>query len=76
MGCSRQEYWSGLPFPPPGNLPDPVNEPKSAAFLALTSGFFATEPPGKPRLPKWTPKANSEYTGSQGLDQDGLGFYW
>ena len=40
--CSWQEHWSRLPFPPPGDLPDPVIEPKSAAFLALASGFFAT----------------------------------
>ena len=45
MGLSRQEYWSGLPFPPPGDLPNPGIEPSSA----LTSGFFTTEPPGKPQ---------------------------
>ena len=32
MGFSRQEYWSGLPCPPPGNLPDPVPEPGSPAL--------------------------------------------
>ena len=42
---SRQEYWSGLPFLFPGDLPDPGTEP---VFLALTGGFFTTEPPGKP----------------------------
>ena len=41
MGFSRQEYWSGLPFPSPGDLPDPGIKPRSPA-LALTS-----EPPGK-----------------------------
>ena len=40
----RQEYWSGLPFPSPGNLPDPAIEP------ALAGGFFTTEPPGKPSI--------------------------
>ena len=35
MGFSRQEYWSGLPFPSPGNLPDPGIEPKSLASPAL-----------------------------------------
>ena len=40
---SRQEYGSGLPFPSPGDLPDPGIEPKSPA---LTGGFFTTEPPG------------------------------
>ena len=33
-GFSRQEYWSGLPFPPPGDLPDPVIEPGSPALQA------------------------------------------
>ena len=36
----------GLPFPPPGNIPDPGIEP---GFPALAGGFFTTEPPGKPR---------------------------
>ena len=34
MGYSRQEYWSGLPFPSPGDLPDPGMEPRSPAFQA------------------------------------------
>ena len=34
MGFSRQKYWSGLPFPPPGDLPDPVIEPASPALRA------------------------------------------
>ena len=41
----RQEYWSGLPFPSPGDLPDPGMEPSPPA---LAGGFFTTEPPGKP----------------------------
>ena len=45
---SRQEYWSGLPFPFPGDLPDPGIEPESLAFPALAGRFFATVPPGKP----------------------------
>ena len=44
-GISRQEYWSGLPFPFPGDLPNPGMEPISPA---LTGRFFTTEPPGKP----------------------------
>ena len=40
MGFSRQEYWSGLPFLPPGDLPGPGIEPKSPA---LADGLFATE---------------------------------
>ena len=42
---SRQEYWSGLPFPSPGDLPEPGNEPRSPAFQADT---LPSEPPGKP----------------------------
>ena len=49
VGFSRQEYWSMLPFPPPGDLPDPGIEPTSA----LESRFFTTESPGKP-LKFWT----------------------
>ena len=45
MGFPRQEYWSGVPLPSPGDLPDPGLEPAS---LALVGGFFATVPLGKP----------------------------
>ena len=45
VGFLRQEYRSGLPFPPPGDLPDPGTEPASPA---LAGGFFTSEPPGKP----------------------------
>ena len=45
MGFPRQKYWSGLPFPSPGNLPDPEIKPM---FPALAVRFFTTEPPGKP----------------------------
>ena len=44
MEYSRQEYWSGLTIPFPGDLPDPGIEPKSPA---LAGGFFTTEPPGE-----------------------------
>ena len=43
---SRQKYWSGLPCPPPGDLPDPGFKLMSPA---LVSGFFTTEPAGKPQ---------------------------
>ena len=46
MGFSRQEYWSGLPFPPPGDLPHPGIEPLSLASPALAGRFFTFEPPG------------------------------
>ena len=43
MGFSRQEYWSGLPFPSPGDLPDPGIEPRSPA---LEADALTSEPPG------------------------------
>ena len=45
MGFPRQEYWSGLPFPSPADLPNPGIEPSSPA---TAGGFFTTEPLGKP----------------------------
>ena len=45
MGFSRQEYWSGLPFPSPGHLPNPGIEPGSPA---LQTDALPSEPPGKP----------------------------
>ena len=61
MECSRQEHWSGLPFPPPGDLSSSGTEPVSPAGPAFAGGFFTTEPPGKPetwgtelKLPKST----------------------
>ena len=45
MEFSRQESWSGLPFPSSGDLPDPGIKPVSPA---LVGGYFTTEPPGKP----------------------------
>ena len=78
MGFFRQEYWSGLPFPPPGNLPNPGNEPVSPA---LTSGSFTTEPSGKTAakmkkergfllqgevLPENNPRATGEDSGEIG----------
>ena len=48
IGFFRQEYWSGLPFPPPGDLPNPGIEFTSPVFPALAGGFFTTVPPGKP----------------------------
>ena len=48
MGFPRQEYRSGLPFPPPGDLPHSRMELVSPACSALAGRFFTTEPPGKP----------------------------
>ena len=45
MGFSRQEYWSGLPFPTPGDLPNPEVEPASLMSPALAGRFFTTGAP-------------------------------
>ena len=45
VGFCRQEYWSGLPCPPPGDLPDPGIKPRSPT---LQTDSLPTEPPGKP----------------------------
>ena len=47
MEFSRQKYWCGLPFPPPGNLPDPGIEPRSPAMQA---DALPSETPGKPSM--------------------------
>ena len=47
MGFSRQEYWSGLPFPSPGYLPNPGIEPGS---LALWADSLPSKPRGKPNI--------------------------
>ena len=47
MGFSGQEYWSRLPFPSPGDLPDPGIKPRS---LALEADALTSEPPGKPKI--------------------------
>ena len=48
IGFPRQEYWSGLPIPLPGNLPHPEIKVRSAA---LQADSLLTEPPGKPYMP-------------------------
>ena len=48
MWFSRQEYWSGLPFPSPGDLPDPGIEPMSPT---LQADALTSEPPGKSKVP-------------------------
>ena len=63
MGFSRQEYWSGLPVPPPWDLPNPGIKPGSPVFPALADRLFVTEPPGKPfsvqGSPNWCARAGS-----------------
>ena len=48
IGFPRQEYWTGLPFPSPGDLPNPRIEPASLVSPALAGIFFTTQSPGKP----------------------------
>ena len=48
-GFPRQEYWSGLPFPPPGDLPNPGIKPTFLVSPALAGKFFTTTPPGNPK---------------------------
>ena len=48
LGFSRQEYWSGLPFHPPGDLPSWGTQPMSPGLPGLAGRFFTTVPPGKP----------------------------
>ena len=50
VGFPRQEYWSGLPFPNPGDLPNPGTEPMSLASPAFVGRFFTIAPPGKPHM--------------------------
>ena len=50
MEFSRQEYWSGLPSSPPGDLPGPGIQPTSPVVPALAGRFFTAEPPGKPSV--------------------------
>ena len=50
MEFSRQEHWSGLPLPPPGDLPDPGIEPASPVSPALQADSLSSEPPGEPNL--------------------------
>ena len=49
IGFSRQEYWSGLPCPPPGDLPDPRDR---TCVSCTAGGFFTTEPSRKPESPR------------------------
>ena len=49
-GFSKKEHWSGLPFPPLRNLPQPGTEPSSPESPALAGKFLATEPPRKPKI--------------------------
>ena len=58
-GFSRQEYWSGWPFPSPWDLPNPGNEPRS---LALQADALPSAPPGKPSILYMSTKISPEYS--------------
>ena len=57
MGFSRQEYWSGLPFPSPGDLSNPGIKPRSPT---LQADILTSEPPGKPRRREVKSKGEKE----------------
>ena len=78
MGFSRQEYLSGLPFPSPGDLPDPEIEPGSPA---LQADSLPSEPPGKDQTTIVWPQVSPEdlpnpeiKPGSHALQADALSF--
>jgi len=52
MEFPRQEYWSGLPFPPPKGLPNPGIKPKSPVSTALANGFLPLRHLGSPHIIK------------------------
>ena len=55
LAFPRQEHWNGLPFPSPGDLPNPGIKPESPAAPALADRFVTTESPGKPMALNWFP---------------------
>ena len=67
MGFSRQEYWSGLPLSPPGDLPNTGIEPQSLKSPALAGGFFTTLAP--PEKPLTCPQVTSWTHGKRSRDQ-------
>ena len=72
-GFTKQEYWAGLPFPPPGDLPDPWIEPTLLCLLHWPVGSLALAPPGKPNKKGeiWT---RDIYTGR--MPSEGEGRDW
>ena len=64
-GIFQARYWSGLPFPTLGDLPDPGIEPTSLATPALAGRFFTTVPPGKPTV-KETVSCKCVHSGEEG----------
>ena len=70
MGFSRQESWSGLPCPFPGDLPDPRDQTSISCISCTGGGFFTREPPGKPSESGGT---TSEYWLEESTEGPGLG---
>ena len=62
MGFSRQEYWSGLPFPPPGDFPNPGIKPESPP---LQADSLPAEPPGEPKFSEITTEDSTSPVSSQ-----------
>jgi len=67
MGFPRQEYWSGLSFPSPGDLPNPRIKPRSLESSALAGGFFTTAPPEKPNVAQILTRLVSRFLNPQQL---------
>ena len=62
LGILQQEHWSGLPCPPPGDLPNSGIQPVSLMFPALAGRFFTTSTPGKPPgQVSWPPVTAAAY---------------
>ena len=59
LGSSKQEYWSGLPFPPPGDLPDPGIKPTSLMSPVLACGFFTTSATWEALTNQWRSEVKS-----------------
>ena len=74
MGFSRQEYWSGLPFPPPGDLPNPGIEPVSHVSPALQADSLPDEPLWKPLLVNVKPGLGENDAGGRGRNGQDHGY--
>ena len=68
---SRQEYWARLPFPSPGDLPNPGIKPRSPA---LRAGALPSEPPGNHDQPRQHIKKQRHYFANKGPSSQGYGF--
>ena len=71
MGFSRQEYWSGLPSPPPGDLPDPRIKPTSLLPPVMAGGFFTTSATWQAQ--RLTCQVPAEGPGQEGDFMSGIG---